>query len=281
MEHPKIAFATYNIPTCGGLIVVFEYVKELRRRGISADIYADDGNDDLEKHYNIFHLPTARLSELTDNDVLIAVRWEQINDLEQYKGRKIQFVQGNDKYYYENAHHDDLPKMMEARNNKNWELMGVSEYVLENWGRGFVIPNGISDKFFIDYGSEKDIDALVEGNNEDNKNIPYAIEQAIKDGHKKIVWMGRETNWQYADKYGIEIITNPPQEEIPKIYQRAKHFYKYSKSEGFSLPLWEAAASGCIVHTHDMGCNRDWVYTKEEAQKYTWKNATDKLLKII
>lgn len=266
-----IAFVNTNLILCGGIITNFEYVKELRKRGIEANLYANEGNPELEASYEINHLP---LSELKAADVIIANRWEQIQELEKYLCRKIQFVQGRDIDFYKN--HTDLPKLIEARNNPNWELIGVSEFCLKDWGRGAVIPNGVNERFFKDYGMEIDIDALVEGNNEPNKNIPYAIEQAKKDGHKKIVWLGRET----CPVEGVETITNPPQEEIPKIYQRAKHFYKYSISEGFSLSILEALLSGCEVHTHDQGHNFPEL-TKEYAKQFTWEKSTNKLLEYL
>lgn len=270
----KIAFVSHNLITCGGIIVLFEYVKELRKRGIEADIYSESGNEDLERTYNIHPKRTCELGELTDDDILIAVRWEQCEDLLKYKGRKIQFVQGNDTYYYESVNHADLQKMKDTRNDARWGLMGVSAYALKEWKRGFVVPNGISERFFIDYGLERDIDALIEGNNEPNKNIEYTIYRAKQDGHKKIVWMGRETK----KIEGVETITNPPQEEIPQIYQRAKHFYKYSHSEGFSLPILEAKASGCIIHTHDMGHN----FPEDvDPKQYTWENAVNIFLDYV
>jgi hypothetical protein len=272
----KIAWVSYNLLTCGGIITLFEYVQELRKRGYKANIYADEGNNDLESFYNIHHLPTAELINLNDEDILIAVRWEQCKDLMRFKGRKIQFVQGNDRYYYESCNHEDTQKMIDTRNDNKWELIGVSEYALKDWGRGTVIENGIADRFFVNYNLERDIDALVEGNNETNKNIDFAIAQARYHGHKKIVWLGRDTR----EILGIETITNPPQEEIPKIYQRAKHFYKYSKSEGFCLPILEALLSGCIVHTHDMGHNFPEL-TKEYATQFTWKKSVDLLLNYL
>jgi hypothetical protein len=274
---PKIIFSVGSPILCGGLICPCQYAKELKKRGINAIVLAEYHNPVLEAISGEFCIDRGILDSLTDEDVLIAVRWEQCERLSKYKGRKIQLVQGNDRYYYETNHDSNLQAMLDARNNKNWELIGVSQYCLQDFNRGVVIHNGIDDRFRVNHGLERDIDALVEGNSEPLKNIPYAIEQAKKDGHKKIVWLGRETQ----PTSGVECITNPPQEEIPKIYQRAKHFYKYSKSEGFCLPIWEALLSGCEIHTWDMGCNSEFIYTKEEAEKLTWELSTDKLLEYL
>jgi len=273
----KICFSLGQPTICGGILVPCQYIGELRKRGIDAFGIADWQDPNLEKYMGIPFKSWDVLDDFTDEDVIIAVRWEQCERLEQYKGKKFQFVQGNDRYYYEMVNHCDLGKMLGKRRDPKWELIGVSKYCLQDFQRGTVIYNGIDDRFRVKHGLQRDIDALVEGNNEALKNIDYAIEQAKKDGHKKIVWMGRETK----PVEGVECITNPPQDEIPKIYQRAKHFYKYSKSEGFSLPIWEALLSGCEVHIGEMGCNSEFNYILEEAEKLTWTNAVGKLLEFI
>lgn len=290
---PRIGFHIGNPIICGGIIVPFEYVKRLKERGYEAYIIANNSNEELERFYGINHSNISILDNFTDEDVIIAVRWEQTQDLEKYKGIKIQFVQGDDTIYYKN--HSDLPRLIKARNNPNWELIGVSKFCLKNWGRGTVIPNGVSERFFNHIGLERNIPCLVEGNDEPNKNIPYAIEQARKFSDD-ITWMGRETH-----ERGVKTITNPPQREIPFIYQRAEHFFKYSYSEGFSLPILEAMASGCIVHTKDMGGNdfcidgfNCWMNSydesqnkfiiqnaKQTAQDYSWDRSIDNLTQYL
>ena len=65
-----IAFVNTNLITCGGIITNFEYVKELKLQGFEADIFAEEGNNELE---NFYQIRIRRLSELnlTDNDILI------------------------------------------------------------------------------------------------------------------------------------------------------------------------------------------------------------------
>jgi len=295
----KVAFVNTSIILCGGLITNYEYVKELRRRGISAWILADEGNDILAEAYNIDHYPIKMLEEWTDQDIIIANRWEQIEQLSQYKGRKFQFVQGKDNY--SNYGEDWKINMSKARNNPEWELIGVSQYCLEDWNRGVVIPNGIN-KNFKATNIPKDTEILVEGNFEPNKGIEEALSLAKQSTTGKIVWLGRET----IPTEGVECITNPPQKDIPLIYQRAKVLIKLSKSEGFSLPILEAMASGCVPITRDMGGNDFCVYghnselpinikevlTNEgyreglrlngiaTAKNYTWEKSVDKYLEL-
>lgn len=255
----RIAFVSDGLPTCGGVITNFEYVKTLRENAIDAIIVANGRNEDLERQFGVKVYPLAELETFTDYDVIIANWWMQVEMLEQYKGKKVQFIQGNDAAAYEG--NDLLPQMMAARSRAGWKMFGVSEYVFKYiFGENIpdsvrVIPNGLSERFpsylNMDYPPTKDIDILIEGNDEPNKNIALAIELAKKTTAQKIVWLGRETH----PVEGVELATNPSQVLVPSYYQRAKILFKFSLSEGFCLPILEAMQSGAIVITWDMGGN--------------------------
>ena len=270
----KVAFVMDQILACGGVKIPFGYVRELKKLGFEADIYANGRNEDLERYYGIIPKPISELSSFSSNDVIIAVWWMQVEELEKYKGIKIQFVQGNDPLAYTKGESLYF-EVKRIRKKLNWEILAVSDYAGSWTGRKFtVIPNAIDDVFFEELGMERDIDALIEGNNEPNKNIDYSINLAKSHGHKKIVWLGRETK----ETSGVETITNPPQNEIPSIYQRSKNFYKHSLSEGFCLPIIEAMASGCEIFTQDMGGNNFLPYTKENAKNFSWDKSVNKLM---
>lgn len=295
----KIAWVESNLITCGGVIVPFEYISRLKKLGYEADIYAEEKNTVLENHFRVYHRPISDLSTFDDDDIIIANRWEQCEALNQFKGKKFQFVQGDDLYLIGGSE-----QCKKWRNDPEWKLIGVSAYALKNWGRGEVIPNGLSDIFKVPNYQVKDIDVLVEGNNEPNKNIEEAIRIAKQIGGR-IVWLGRETR----AVEGVETITNPPFSEIPRIYQRAKYMIKLSKSEGFCLPILEAMASGAIVITRPMGGNDFCDYginclstseaiaeliktlseedledirqnAKETAKNFSWDESTAKLIQI-
>lgn len=250
-----IAWVTTNNTVAGGTLVPFEYVSRLKKLGIESDIFAEDGNQEIEAFYGFKVRPLSQL-QTTKDDVIIAIRWEQCEALSALPGKKFQFVQGDDLVLLgDNSTGKECAKW---RNNLEWELIGVSRFVLMRWGRGEVIPNGLNERFFTQLPVSRDIDILIEGNNEPNKNISEAIALAkqVKSilPDIKIVWLGRETD----DRLGVECITNPKQEDIPAIYQRSKVMIKLSKSEGFCLPILEAMASGCLVVTTNMGGNDDW-----------------------
>lgn len=249
-----IAFVSTNTITCGGMLVPFEYVSRLKKRGVEADLFAEEGNTELETFFGFKVRPLSQL-QTTEDDVIIATRWEQCEMLSQIPVRKYQFVQGDDIVL---LGEEQKKKCSDWRNHPDWKLIGVSRYVLMRWGRGEVIPNGVNERFLKYLGLDRDIDILIEGNNEPNKNIDEAlsIAKTVKTilPDINIVWMGRETR----PVEGVECITNPKQEDIPAVYQRSKVMIKLSKSEGFCLPILEAFASGCLVVTTNMGGNDAW-----------------------
>lgn len=251
-----IAWVTTNTTTCGGMIIPFEYVSRLKKLGIETDIFAEQGNKELEDTYGIKVRPLSEL-QTTEDDVIIATRWEQCEMLSHFPGKKYQFVQGDDIQLLG----DDSQRQQCSlwRLHHDWDLIGVSKYVLSRWNRGVVIPNAVNDRFLNQPPVDRDIDILIEGNNEPNKNIGEAVRiakqtQLLSGRPLKIVWLGRETE----KNMGVECVTNPKQKDIPAIYNRSKVMIKLSKSEGFCLPILEAFASGCLVVTTNMGGNDDW-----------------------
>lgn len=235
------------------MLVPFEYISRIKKLGIETDIFAEEGNPDIEAFYGISVRPLSEL-QTTENDVIIATRWEQCERLNHLPGKKFQFVQGDD---WQLLGESQRELCSFWRNHPDWSLIGVSRYVLMRWNRGEVISNGINERFFTQ-PTNKDIDILIEGNNEPNKNIEESLDIALavkkQRPETRIAWLGRET---YPVE-GVECFTNPKQEEIPGIYQRSKVMIKLSKSEGFCLPILEAMASGCLVVTTTMGGNDDW-----------------------
>lgn len=259
----RIIFVNTEIHASGGMIVPFEYIRELRQRGYDAFMWASppgadkDHREQLMAAYPDVPVKMFGSEETTDDDILIALRWEQCQMLEFFKGRKFQFVQGDDIRLL--GDDETRAQCSSWRRNTNWELIGVSPFVLIRWLRGKVVPNPVADRFFLYKGLTRDIDILIEGNYEPNKNIDEAIRVAkqakvLLEPEKKdvkIVWFGRETH----PVEGVECITNPKQDTIPDLYQRSKVFIKLSHSEGFCLPVLEAMASGCLVCTRNMGGN--------------------------
>jgi glycosyltransferase involved in cell wall biosynthesis len=293
-----------QVIVCGGILVAFEHCKGLRGRGYDAFIIADWGTI---PGYDVPIWPLNRLRDLEDEDVIVSVWHPQMHLLDKFKGRKIQLSQDC---------MEDIISMPEqvikdtrmARHSMGWEMIAVSKYAGDWTGCNYtLIPNGINDRFFIKHDEVRNIDVLIEGNDDGNKGIPDAMEIAQSIGGIRIGWLARVTRLGFWTEF-----QNPPQEDIPKIYQRAKVVIKCSHSEGFGLPHLEAMASGCVLLTYNSGGNYfcidgvncfmgDKEYlkmrlkeilegknvddiiknAKETANKFKWEKSIDKLCTFV
>jgi hypothetical protein len=128
-----------------------------------------------------------------------------------------------------------------------------------------VIGNGTHERF-KNLNLERDIDCLIEGNFEPNKNIKETIKEAKQYG--KVVWFGRHTT-----NLGVEHISNPSLDEIVTLYNRSKKFLKMSKVEGWNRPVAEATACGCEV-INKSGGNQD-------IEIVSWEKIGEQLLKFL
>ena len=300
----KIGYVVDKIIICGGIIVAFEHCKHLRDKGYDAFVIADWGS---MPDYDVPVYPINKLHDFTDEDIIVAVWYPQIPFLENFKGRKIQFSQDcmeDITLMDPNAVRD----IRIARHTPGWEMMAVSEYAGRWTGCDYtVIPNGINERFYKKLHLERDIDVLIEGVDDINKGIKDAFDIVRSIPRLKIAWLARETrNGDWLS------FNNPPQKDIPAIYQRSKVLIKCSGSEGFGLPHLEGMASGCLLLTYDSGgndfCIDDYNCYKGDkwylrtrlkdicqngipqniinnayktANKYKWEDSIDKLIKFL
>jgi glycosyltransferase involved in cell wall biosynthesis len=287
-----IIFHFGELATCGPVIQSYGLVNKLNELGIEACICSNHENNDLKARKENESI----LDQTKNDDIIIANWWRDIPKLEKFKGRKIQWVRTRDK--------EEGAKR--TRQREGWKIIANSEYSGDWIEKPYtIIPNYVHPRFFEEKETKRDIDVLIEGNYEPNKNIDETLEIAKKIG-SKIMWFGRQTK----PVEGVYCIINPRQEDIPKLYNRSKVFLKLSHSEGFSTSILEAMASGCLVVTRDMGGN-DYCWpllncwfimntekdpitlgqdrddseiiksAKKTASQYTIDNTINKLLKFI
>jgi hypothetical protein len=203
-----MTFLFEEIITCGAVLSGFELAEAIRKLGHEARIATKYRNEELEKYFNITP--------------------------EEPKGTTITFtpkLKGDWAYV----------RTKDPRWLTHTEPKICASQWLADWIGGEVIGNGTHERFY-NMNLERDIDVLIEGNDETNKNIEETIKEAKKIG-KKIVWFGRQTK----EIDGVVNISSPPLEKIPLLYNRAKVFLKMSKEEGWGRPVAEAKACGCEV----------------------------------
>ena len=217
-DKTQITFLFDELITCGAVLSGFELCEALRRIGVDANICTKYNNKELEKYFNIEPIRRPKGITITFTPRLIG------------------------DYAY--------VRTMDGRwLNHEEPVIAVSKYI-KDWIGGTIIGNGTHSRF-NNWNMRRDIDVLIEGNNESNKNIEETIKEAKKIG-KKIVWFGRQTK----EVEGVENITNPSLDEIPILYNKAKVFLKMSKKEGWGRPIAEATKCGCKI-INKSGGNKD------------------------
>lgn len=232
------SFLLKEVINCGAVLSTFELTQALKRLGIDAHIVGTTRNEELEGYFGI---PV----EKEPKGITIAVSPKCEGDWA--------YVRTRDERW---------------KTHKSKKIV-VSKYLQDWLGEGTIIGNGTHERFY-DMGLERDIDVLICGNDESNKNIDETIYQANKIG-KRVVWFGRSTRSSGT----VETINAPSIQEIPYLYNRARCFLSKSKEEGWGRPVAEAMACGVPRIINENGGNREievipWYIIANQLIKTLW-----------
>ena len=253
-KRPSINFLFDEIITCGAVLSAFELCEAVRKLGRECNIIAKFKNKELEEYFNI----------------------EKIGHHGRPEGIDITFTP---------KMHGDYAYV--RTNDKRWlthdePIIAVSKYIQDTIGGSVVIGNGTHKRFYNMHLGEnledwehvqpnlvykRDIDVLIEGNYEPNKNIVETIKEARKHG-RRIVWFGRTTK-----NLGVEHCSGLSLDEIVSLYNRSKKFLKMSKDEGWGRPIAEAKACGCEI-INKSGGNKD-------IEIVSWESIAKQLIKYL
>jgi hypothetical protein len=234
-----ISFLFDELITCGAVLSAFELAEALKKQGCNIKIVSRFRNKELEDYFGI----------------ISQKRWD---------GNSIS-VTFTPKLAGEWAYVRTKDERWLTHKSKK---IAVSKWIADWIGTDTVIGNGTHERFY-NMGLERDIEILICGNYEANKNIDATIEEARTRAKGIIGWMGRTTK----EIPGVLRLDNPPLVEIPVIYNRAKTFLSMSKSEGWGRPVAEAKACGCEVINLNGG-NRD-------VEVIPWSEIANQFIKII
>ena len=265
MTPAPINFLFDEVITGGAVLSAFELCQAIREYR-ECNIVAHFDNKELEEYFNIKRIGLSARPKGID-----------ITFTPKIKG-DFSYIRTDDKRWLKRTD----------------PVIAVSEYIKSKFG-GVVIGNGTHERF-SDIGLERDIDILIEGNYEPNKNIEATIKEArklytldrrdtrkesesgefLRDneegcGNKtepKIVWFGRHTT-----DLGIEHYSNPSLKDIVILYNRSKKFLKMSKCEGWGRPVAEAKRCGCEI-INLSGGNKD-------IEIVSWDSVAKQLLKYL
>lgn len=247
-----ISFLLKELITCGAVLSTFELVEALRELGHEANIVSDYNNPELEDYFGI--TPIKRSSK---DAITIAVHPMCCAD-----------------YAYVRTK-DGRWQWHKTKNGRKAKKIAVSDWIadwLTDIGHEPIatIGNG-THRRFRDLKIKRDIDVLVEGNYEYNKNINDTINEARRySPNGRIVWFGRQTK----PFVGVETIESPPLQEIPRLYNRAKKFLKMSLEEGWGRPVAEAKKCGVPKIINHSGGNKN-------VKIVSWKSIAKELVNTI
>jgi len=215
-----ISFLFKEIITCGAVLSTFELVQALRRLGQEAHIVSQYNNPELEEYFGIQPI-RAPVGITVAVSPLCPGEWAYVRTKDErwkkHPGKKI----------------------------------AVSKWIADWIETDIIIGNGTHERFH-DMKLERDINVLIEGNYEPNKNIDKTLERA-RDIGGKIVWFGRRT----VDTPWVECLSSPRLLDIPILYNRSRTFLKASKEEGWGRPIAEAKACGVPNIINLSGGNQD------------------------
>lgn len=286
----RVNFALQAIRKSGGVLVVLEYARRLRKAGHDVRVYYP-----LLTHGVYFNgLPPARricarvdaflrtllgaraarraagdagvrlvprISDafVRDADVTIATAWPTAYDvarLRESTGRKLYFVQGYEVWHGETEKVDASYRLpLGIVTIAPW----LTRLMRERFGREPLaeLHNGVDLDFFRPPEGKGDTPCvLMLYHHQEVKGIPdgLAVLRALRARHPhvRVVMFGMH---DFPDKDDfIEYHRDPSREDILRLYQEAHVFLSPSLSEGWGLPAMEAMACGCAVVATRVGC---------------------------
>ena len=277
-EKMRINIILPGSGTTGGTIVVWNYVREFRKRGIDVIVYApliaynlhradmihNVGKQvkasgrairDRKKYQEIEWVPLICDLMIRDADYTIATAWPTAYDvsrLSDRKGKKIYFIQGYEVW-------DD-----EKRGKQSY-LLPLHKIVISSWIRDQirehvgpmkmpVVYNGMDSDFFRNeercYDKKGEpLTVLMLNHSLKNKGVEYGLQawQMVKKNYPelKLVMFGQLSRKNLPEE--IEYHESPSQEEIRDLYCNADIFLFPSLAEGWGLTPLEAMACRCPV----------------------------------
>lgn len=277
----NIAYVLPHRGLTGGMKALLEHIRQLSKRGHKVYVYLKsndassvipewsdlDVNKDIEGEVVV---PLDRsISEYIKNVDIIMVGWMcQLPELTNVNIPVVLWEQGYEGLY------GDYGKLLESESNLIRDLrniyrrpvymLGVSKLVtniLKNkYGRkAHVLPNGIDTSFYYPLKDKVDGNKILLVG---NPSLSFkGFNYAIKALQKAYDYGARFTvNWACQTRpiikecsFPINLIVMASQEKLADLYRNSDIFLSTSLYEAFSLPAFEAMASGVPVIAMDCG----------------------------
>jgi glycosyltransferase involved in cell wall biosynthesis len=253
----------YILPTswaCGGIHAAFYQANELIGRGHQVTIFApaEEAAEGFALAAPIRPIPEESAPE-RHFDVLVHVREVYPTSRALHARSSFLLLQDKDHLLVSGVKRSAL---LRTYADPALNLVTVSEWLAEFVrekcanSNVWVIGNGVDlGRFSPDPKPREGIRLLIEGDFPDPmRNVIEAIEVAnrVRQHQKVEVWaVGRRfaTPGSLVDK----VFENPPEDQMPRIYQQCDLLIKTAIIEGFGRPFLEAMACGCVPATYASG----------------------------
>jgi glycosyltransferase involved in cell wall biosynthesis len=286
----RVNFLLHAAGKTGGVLVVFEYARRLRKMGHDvrvyhpvlpyavyydaypawkrplARVYAAGRNlltaravRRLAGDADVRLVPRLSRAFVRDADVTVATAWPTAYDaaaLPASKGRKLYFIQG---YEVWNGRVDAV----DASYRLPLDLLTIAPWLTrlmrEKFGRepAAEVRNGVDLGFFAPPSSRPaaPITILMMVHPSPVKGTADGLEvlRRVQEAHPRarLRLFGMH---DFVAPRGVEYVRDPARDELLRLYQEADIFLSPSLSEGWGLAVVEAAACGCAVVATRTGC---------------------------
>lgn len=275
-EKLHVAYVLPHKKLTGGLKMLIEQIRWLKKKGHTVDVYQKDQADNqtalpnwanIKVDRNVVIPPGVKSNEyIKDCDVVVSGWFEQIPELVTCNSPVMYWEQGYEGLFgdinnYQQSH--ATRKLLKDVYSTPVYLTSVSnsiaEIMLARYGRRtMVIPNGIDTTLFYPSKHPFNNTILLVGNPalsfKDFSTALRSLENAWRMGDRfKVQWVCQVQPLVSRLSFPLQIIVNPPQEQLPILYRNADIFLSTSVYEGFGMPLLEAMASGLPTICTDCG----------------------------
>jgi len=256
-----VVYLLGHVSVCGGVKIIIEHANRLAEHGVRVTLLSHFPEPDwIEVKADYVSIPFGL--ELArgipqDCDVVVATYWDQIGAcVEACIAPVVYFEQGD-------FHLFSWEEVDEAKKNTIYNLYQLPNYIItvsetaaqkikEIYGRESIIfHNALNEQIFFPKKPEQERFYLLAVGRDQTKfkrihDIWQAYQRVKSKGYPlEFKWVAPNPP---AEPVG-DVIINPCQEELGKIYQGAWAYVCASEYESFALPVLEAMACGTPVIT--------------------------------
>jgi len=270
-ENLHVVYVMSHVGVSGGVKIIFEHVKHLKKLGIQVSIVSHFEKPawyPIEADYVQVPFDMELAKGIPNCEVIVATYWDHIQAcIETGIAPVVYFEQGDFHLFEHKTMNATLKKFIQKQYELPEFIYTVSEstaqFIDEIYNReAKVIHNAIDEKIFSDqvakYNSDNPYLLMIGAESAKFKGIKDIIEayEPLKDSGLRLdlYWITPEEPSEEMKNKVTKYFVQPNQGTIAQLYRGASVFVSASHYESFSLPPLEAMACGCpVVTTNNKG----------------------------